>query len=90
MPTLPQSPLPLRADFDVPIPTHLIPAVNLLIELDYSVESIEAIRSHLARFGTAECCFAIDSEHRAMVEAELDRDPAWNRSEWDEVRYATT
>lgn len=76
------------ADFDVPIPEHLLRAVNLMLDLDYSAEAIEGARVHLARFGTAEGCEWVDPEHRAMVEAELDSDPAWNRPEWDEIRFA--
>lgn len=81
------SPLPVRADFDVPIPERLVPAIDLLVGLDYSAVAIEAVVGHLARHKTAEACHWIDPEHRAMVEAELDRDPAWNSAEWDESIY---
>lgn len=67
---------------EFPIPRHLIPATLLLIDLEYTAPAIDAVLTHLNRYGSAEGCPWIDREHRAMVEKTLPYDPAFNDPSW--------
>jgi hypothetical protein len=79
-----RSPSVHSIDFDTfPIPRHLEPALGVLLDFEYTPEALRNALSHMARFGTAECCPWIDPEHRAIVEDALPRDPAWQSPEWD-------
>lgn len=67
---------------EFPIPRHLIPAAILLIDLEYTGPAIDAVITHLNRYGSAEGCPWVDREHRQMVEATLPFDPAFNDPSW--------
>lgn len=91
MPTLPQFAPPVRTDSDdFPVPRHLVPVAALLADLEYTPRALDAALAHLGTFGSAECCPAIDPEHRALVEELLPLDPAWDSERWDVVRWELT
>jgi hypothetical protein len=66
-----------------PTPVAVMPVAHLLAERGYTPESIRLAVVHVAMFGTAECCEAIDDEDRAAVEELLPVAPvgAWERFE---------
>ena len=67
---------------EFPIPRHLVPATLLLLELEYTGPAIDAVLTHLHRYGSAVGCIYVDPEHRDMVEATLPFDPAFNDPSW--------
>lgn len=68
---------------EFPIPRHLIPAAILLLDLEYTGPAIDAVITHLHRYGSAVGCIYVDLEHRDMVEATLPFDPAYNSPAWN-------
>lgn len=68
---------------EFPIPRHLIPAAILLLDLEYTGPAIDAVITHLHRYGSAVGCVYVDLEHRDMVEATLPFDPAYNSPAWN-------